>query len=166
MRIFRELAQLPVEPGPSVVTIGNFDGVHCGHQWTIAQAVERARELGVEAVGVTFEPHPVRVLRPDVAPKLITPTPEKLALLSQTGLDAVVVLPFDEALARWSARDFCETVLCHGLRTTELHEGENFRFGHRAEGGIDTLVELGKEFGFRTISNPPRCLRGGAACAS
>lgn len=166
MRIFRELRELPEGFGPSVVTIGNFDGVHCGHEWTIGQTVRRARELGLQAVGVTFDPHPVRVLRPDVAPKLLTPLAEKLTLLGQTGLDAVVVLGFDEALARMSAREFAVEVLCRRCRIAELHEGENFRFGYRAEGGIETLVELGQEFGFRAVSYPPLCLRGGAVSSS
>lgn len=166
MRIFRELGEVPEKFGPSVVTIGNFDGVHCGHRWTIGQTIERARELGVQAVGVTFDPHPVRVLRPDVAPKLITPLPEKLELLAATGLDAVVVLGFNEALARTSAREFAGDVLCRRFRTTELHEGENFRFGYRAEGGIETLHALGQEFGFRTVSYAPLRLRGGAVSSS
>lgn len=166
MRIFRGLGELPEGFGPSVVTIGNFDGVHCGHRWTIRQAVARARELGVQAIGVTFNPHPVRVLRPEVAPKLITPVAEKLELLGGTGLDAVVVLPFDGVLARMSAAEFAGEVLYRRLRTAELHEGENFRFGYRAEGGIATLLELGREFGFQTVSYPPLCLRGGAVSSS
>ena len=166
MRTFRHLEELPVGFGPSVVTIGNFDGVHRGHQWTIGQATTRARELGVQTVAVTFDPHPVRVLRPEMAPKLITPLPEKLDLLGQTGVDATVVLPFDEALARWSSREFAERVLCRALRTVELHEGENFRFGYRAEGGIETLRELGRELGFATVCYPPLCLEGGPVSSS
>lgn len=166
-QIFRGLAEeVPERFGPSVVTIGNFDGVHCGHRWTIGEAVRRARELGVQAVGVTFDPHPVRVLRPEVAPKLLTPLPEKLELLAATGLDAVVVLEFDEALARMAAREFAVEILCRRCGIVELHEGENFRFGYRAEGGIETLLELGREFGFRTVSYPPLCLRGGAVSSS
>ncbi len=166
MRIFRELRELPERFGPSVVTIGNFDGVHCGHRWTIGQTAARAQELGVQAIGVTFDPHPVRVLRPEAAPKLITSLAEKLELLSGTGLHAVLVLGFDEVLARMSAREFAGELLCRGLRTAELHEGENFRFGYQAEGGIATLHELGREFGFRTVSYPPLCLRGGAVSSS
>ncbi len=166
MRIFRHLEEVPAEFGPSVVTIGNFDGVHCGHRWTIAQAVGRAKELGARSIAVTFDPHPVRVLRPEVAPKLITPLAQKLELLGTAELDAALVMPFDEGLSRMSAREFAREVLCGRLRTTELHEGENFRFGYQAEGGIDTLHALGREFGFRTECYAPLCLRGEAVSSS
>ena len=166
MRIFRHVDELPAGFGPSVVTIGNFDGVHCGHRWTIAQAVGRAKALGVPSIAVTFDPHPVRVLRPELAPKLITPIAQKLELLGTTELDAVLVLRFDEALSRMSAEEFAREVLCRRLRTTELHEGENFRFGYKAEGGIDTLHALGREFGFRTECYPPLHLRGEAVSSS
>lgn len=166
MRIFRHLDEIPADFGPSVSTIGNFDGVHCGHRWTIAQATARAKVLGARSVAITFDPHPTRMLRPEFAPKLITPLAEKLGLLGTTELDAVLVLRFDEQLSRMSAAEFAEEVLCRRLRTTELHEGENFRFGYKAEGGIDTLHALGTRFGFRTVCYPPLCLRGGAVSSS
>ena len=88
MRIYRQLADLPANFGPSVATIGNFDGVHRGHQWVIAEVVARARELNQTSVAITFDPHPARVLRPNVALPLITPTIRKLELLEATGIDA------------------------------------------------------------------------------
>ena len=108
--IFRSAESVPAGFGPSVVTVGNFDGVHCGHRRVIAEVVERARTLQARAVLVTLDPHPASVLRPDKAPKLITPTPEKLRLLRETGLDAVLVIPFTAELARTSAREFAQRV--------------------------------------------------------
>src|SRR5215469_9862320 len=99
MRIFRSLEELPEGFGPSVVTVGNFDGVHCGHQQVLKEVVCRARETGSQAVAVTFEPHPLRVLRPQVAPKLITPPELKESLLSRAGLDALLVIPFTVAFS-------------------------------------------------------------------
>ncbi len=153
--VFRGAAAIPPGFGPSVVTIGNFDGVHCGHRSVIAEVVARARGLRVRAVLVTFDPHPAAVLRPEKAPKLITPLPEKLRLLCELGLDAVVVLPFDADLAQTTARDFAASLLRHRLQAAEVHEGENFRFGYQAAADIDGLVALGREFGFAVRTYQP-----------
>ena len=166
MRIYRQLADLPANFGPSVATIGNFDGVHRGHQWVIAEVVARARELNQTSIAITFDPHPARVLRPNVALPLITPTIRKLELLEATGIDAVLVLPFTEELSRHTARAFATEVLQQALHVTELHEGENFRFGYQAEAGIESLEALGRELGFTVRIYSPRTLRGGPVSSS
>jgi riboflavin kinase / FMN adenylyltransferase len=159
MQIFRQLADVPQTYGPTVATIGNFDGVHRGHQWVIEEVVSRARELGIPSIAITFEPHPARVLRSESSLPLITPLTEKLELLSTTGLDGVVVLPFTKDFSQMSARDFATEVLQRGLHVIELHEGENFRFGHHAEGDINNLETLGRELGFTVRVYSPRNVR-------
>ena len=166
MWIYRQLADLPVNFGPSIATIGNFDGVHRGHQWVIAEVVARARELNQTSVAITFDPHPARFLRPGASLPLITPLIRKLELLEATGIDAVLVLPFTEELSRHTARAFATEVLQQALRVTELHEGENFRFGYQAEAGIESLEALGRELGFSVRIYSPRPLRGGPVSSS
>lgn len=160
MKIFRSLAEIPGDLGPTVVSVGNFDGVHCGHQQVLQELVRRARETSSRAVAVTFEPHPLRVLRPDVAPKLITPPPRKEALLAQTGLDALLVVPFTRDFSMTSAAEFARQILAGKLRAREVHEGENFHFGHKAEGTTGQLAELGRNCGFEVKSYPVMKLRG------
>src|SRR5579875_757183 len=97
---------------PSVVTIGNFDGVHCGHQTVIASVRARARELNARSVVVTFDPHPAHVLQPEVRTPLITPLPRKLELLADTGVDLTLVLPFNDDVRTLTGREFCQKILC------------------------------------------------------
>jgi riboflavin kinase / FMN adenylyltransferase len=163
MRIFRSIAELPAglpQMPPTVAAIGNFDGVHRGHQEIIGRVLERARLLDARAIAVTFDPHPVALLHPERAPKLITPMPQRLSLLEQTGLDACVVLPFTREFSMMSAREFAEGVLCRGLRVVEVHEGDTFRFGHDAAAGIEDLKELGRELGFGVVSHGSLEVRG------
>ena len=148
MIVFRSLDEVPPEFGPSIVTIGNFDGVHCGHRTVIAEVVARARAQNAKAVLVTLDPHPARILRPDQPLRLITPVTAKLHLLESTGLDAVLLLPFTREFSRTSPRAFCETVLRDTLHALEVHEGENFRFGYGAEADMHSLESLGAECGF------------------
>jgi riboflavin kinase / FMN adenylyltransferase len=152
--VYRTLEEIPADFGPSVAAIGNFDGVHLGHQRILTAVVEEARERDMRAVAVTFDPHPDHFLRPDCAPKLLTPMEERTRLLAQTGLDAVVVLRFDAALAHLPAREFVQLVLVDALRVRGLHEGGNFRFGHRAAAGVTELAGFGDEFGFRLTVHP------------
>jgi len=160
MRIFRSLEEVPDDFGPTVVTVGNFDGVHCGHQHVLKEVVERARATGKKAVVLTFDPHPLRVLRPDIAPRLITPQPLKEALLAQFGLDALLVLPFTRDFSVTPPVEFARTILAGKLRATEVHEGENFHFGHKAEGNIQRLRDFGREFGFEAKTYPVMMIRG------
>ncbi len=166
MKIARSLAELGSYNSHAVVTGGNFDGVHCGHRMVIASVLERAHALNAQAVAVTFDPHPAHVLRADARLPLITPLAEKLELLAATGLDLTLVLPFTEELRRWTAREFAERVLHDALHAVELHEGETFRFGHRAEADIAGLSELGRELGFAVRAYVPRIARGEAISSS
>ncbi len=154
------MAEIPREFTPTVAAIGNFDGVHCGHQSVIAEVRRRAAALGARAVAVTFDPHPARVLRPELAPRLITPMPQRLRLLAQTGLDAVLVLPFTAALSQTSADDFARELLGGSLRALEVHEGDNFRFGRNASAGMQELAELGRQLGFAVVRHPVLRMRG------
>lgn len=166
MEIVRSLAELDPFAGRSVVTVGNFDGVHRGHQMVIDKVLSRARELHARAVAVTFDPHPAHVLSTGARLPLITPTEEKLDLLAATGLDCVLALPFNDDLRHWSPRQFAERVLANALNAVEVHEGETFRFGHNAEAGIESLAQLGSECAFAVRCYDPLVLRGGAVSSS
>jgi riboflavin kinase/FMN adenylyltransferase len=140
-------------PGPSpfsrtVVTIGNFDGVHLGHRAILARVIKRAGELGAQAVAITFDPHPLKVLRPEMNLPLLTTPDQKLALLAASGLDAVVVLPFTHELAAMAARDFIQQYFCQGLKVREVVVGHDYRFGRGREGDIELLKEMGQVHGF------------------
>jgi len=153
--VYWKLEQIPAGIGPSVAAIGNFDGVHLGHQEILRSVVEEARQIGGRAVAVTFDPHPDRFLRPETAPALLTPLEDRLRLLAATGIDAVVVLRFDEALSGLTARAFVGAVLLESLGVVALHEGGNFRFGHRAEAGVAELAQLGAGLGFALHVHEP-----------
>ena len=126
--------------GPTVVAIGNFDGVHSGHRQVLAEA--RAARPGLPVVAVTFWPHPMLVLRPDAAPELLCDLPERIELLRSAGADEVRVVEFTRRVAEWTPEEFVERVLVP-LHPSAVVVGENFRFGHRAAGTVDTLRELG-----------------------
>ncbi len=160
MDIFRSLNQIPADLGPTVASIGNFDGVHRGHQWLLAEIQKSASELGARSVAVTFDPHPSHVLRPEGAARLITPMPERLDLLQASGIDAVLVLPFTDELCKMSGQAFVAAVLRDGLHAIEVHEGDNFRFGHKAQCHAADLVEMGHDLGFRVQIFSPRYYRG------
>lgn len=166
MKIYHQLSEIPANFGPSVATIGNFDGVHRGHRGVIAEVVKRAHALGISSIAITFDPHPARVLRPDSQQPLITPLTQKLALLASTGIDALLVLPFTGEFSRMTARAFAEEVLQKALHVTELWEGENFRFGYQAEAGVDTLERLGQESGFDVQVYASQMIRGEAVSSS
>ncbi len=160
MRVFQAMSEVPRDLGPSVAVVGNFDGVHCGHRQVLGAVTEEARSAGLRSVAVTFDPHPEFFLRPGSAPKLITLIPERLRLLEATGVDAVLVLPFDEQLSRMSARDCVSRLLVETLGVKSIHEGANFRFGYRAEAGVEELREFGRQAGFRVTVHPAVTVRG------
>lgn len=166
MKIYRHLSEIPANFGPSVATIGNFDGVHRGHRGVISEVVDRARSLGVSSVAITFDPHPARILRPQAHQPLITPLDQKIELLATTGIDALLILPFTGDFSRMTARSFATNVLQQSLHVTELHEGENFRLGYQAEADVDSLKLLGKEFGFSLHIYTSRIIRGEAVSSS
>jgi len=160
MLIFHKLEDVPANFGPTLVSVGNFDGVHRAHAHVLGEIVARARATGAQGVAVTFEPHPTRILKPEVGLKLLTPTPEKLRWLESTGVDAVLILPFNRDLSLMTPRQFVERILKKKLHAREVHEGFNFRFGHKAAGDVNMLAEFGKELGFEVKVYPEMKLRG------
>jgi riboflavin kinase/FMN adenylyltransferase len=147
-RRWDDLSEVPPDFGRTVVTIGNFDGVHRGHHAVLALVTERARALGLRSVAITFDPHPLAVLYPDRAPEPLTTTRHKQELLGEAGIDAVLVMAFTQDLLRMSPREFVEVVIVDGLRAREVVVGGDTRFGYRNAGDVGTLRELGAEFGF------------------
>jgi riboflavin kinase/FMN adenylyltransferase len=160
MQVFNQLEDIPADFGSTVVSVGNFDGVHRAHRQVLSNIVQRARQLGAKAVAVSFEPHPMRILRPDSDLKLITPTPEKLRLLGACQLDAVLLLPFTCDLSLMTPQQFAEDIIKQRLKAREVHEGFNFRFGHKAAGDVNLLTELGKQMGFDVRIDSEMRLRG------
>ena len=145
MQIWRSLGEVPTDLGRTVVTVGNFDGVHLGHRHVLRRAREVAHELGdLPVVVVTFDPHPMAVLRPDRAPAMLTPLDARAELLAEAGADDLLVVPFDREVAAWSPERFVTDVLVEALHARAVVVGANFRFGDRASGDIDTLVRLGR----------------------
>jgi riboflavin kinase/FMN adenylyltransferase len=166
MQVFHKLDEVPADYGATVLSVGNFDGVHCAHKKVLQEVVRRAKELKAKSMVVTFDPHPTRILRPEMAPKLLTPLPAKLRLLAETGLDATLVLPFSRDLSLTKPGDFAKMILRDRLRALEVHEGANFHFGHKAEGNVGKLVEFGAEFGFAVRVYPELKIRGQVVSSS
>jgi len=166
MKILRSLTELPTQFAPVIATIGNFDGVHRGHRHVIAQVIARARTLNLPSLAITFDPHPVRVLRPEAPHALITPLPAKLQQLATTGLDATLVLPFTPQFASLTAEEFARDILAQAIHVREVHEGENFRFGAGATVDIHGLATLGTALGFTTVAYAPWFLRGAPVSSS
>ena len=142
MRLLRSLDNLPSDLRRGAVTIGNFDGVHRGHARIIERLIAKAREVGGPAVVFTFDPHPVRLLRPDAAPPPLTWTDRKAELLSELGVTATIAYPTDEALLSLSPEQFFERIVRQQLEARAMVEGPNFFFGHKRAGNIDLLAQL------------------------
>jgi riboflavin kinase/FMN adenylyltransferase len=134
----------------SVVTIGNFDGVHVGHRQLLRRVVELGRENDLRPVVLTFHPHPTCVVAPQRAPRLLTTIEERVALIREQGVADVVILPFTPEVARLTPEQFVEQMLVGDLHARIVMVGDNFRFGHKQAGDIKTLTELGSRFGFQT----------------
>ena len=166
MQILRSLDELANNTQHSVVSVGNFDGVHLGHQMVLKSMVDRARESGAQSAVVTFDPHPSHVLHSSRRTPLITPLPQKLDLLAATGIDLALVLEFNDELRRWSAREFAERVLRDALKTVEIHEGETFRFGYGAAADVASLSDLGRGCGFTVRAYEPRIVDGAPVSSS
>jgi riboflavin kinase / FMN adenylyltransferase len=166
MRIVRGLASAPPDAGPSAVALGTFDGVHLGHRAILGTALARAREVGIEAVACTFDPHPMEILQPDRAPKAITPLDERLRLIGETGVDAVVVLAFTRELAAVEPEAFVKDVLLDRLRAREVVVGYNHSFGRGARGDARLLETLAGRLGFRAHVVPPMTVDGVAVSST
>jgi riboflavin kinase/FMN adenylyltransferase len=145
---------------PTVVTIGNFDGIHLGHQKILSGVLERARAADLMATVLTFYPHPSRVLRPDAAPALLSTLKQRLYGFEAAGLDAALVMRFDAELAKVSAEDFVQNYIVEILRARAVMVGGNFRFGHRQLGDVNSLEQLGKRWGFQVHVVPPVVIDG------
>lgn len=148
MQRWRGYESAPGGWGRSVVTIGVFDGVHRGHQAIIGHAVKTAKDLGIQSVLVTFDPHPSEVVRPGTHPAILTEPARKAELIETLGVDVLCVVPFTVDFSRLSAEQFVHDVLVEHLHAKVVVVGENFRFGHRAAGDVPMLERLGRTFGF------------------
>lgn len=135
-----------------MVTVGNFDGVHQGHKAVLRQVRELARARSARALAITFEPHPLHVLRPDIAPALITGPDQRVELLAETGLDALLVQRFDLSLAGQSPQEWVQETVVGALGATTVIIGTDVRFGHRNAGDLTTLQQLGQQFGFEVVA--------------
>lgn len=138
-------------PRGSVATIGNFDGLHRGHQQIIRDLVRRGRELNVPSVVLTFDPHPLSIIAPNRAPAQILTLNQKRELLASMGVDALVVVPFTHEVSTWNWRRFVETILVNTMAVREVHVGGDFRFGAGREGDIAKLTALGREHELRVV---------------
>lgn len=154
MQRWRGLDSAPPGWGRCVVTIGVFDGVHLGHQQIVGRAVLRADEASLPSVVLTFDPHPSEVVRPGSQPPVLTSAEYKAELLEALGVDVLCVLPFTPEFSRLEPADFVRTVLVDYLHAAAVVVGQNFRFGHRAAGDVETLRRLGEGFGFSTEGVP------------
>ena len=144
----------------SVLAIGNFDGLHLGHQAILRATVEHALEVKAIATALTFDPAPLKILRPESAPPRISTNTQRIAGFSMMGMDAAVVMPFTMELSRLAPEDFVEQILVRDLQVAAILVGENFRFGHRQSGNVKLLRELGQRLGFEVVIIPPVFYRG------
>ena len=144
VRVWRSVDEVPADLGRTVVVIGNFDGVHLGHQHVIRQARARADHDGLRVVAVTFDPHPMAVLRPDHAPLMLTDLGSRCRLLLAAGADDVLAIPFSRDIAAWTPEEFIDRILVDGLHARHVVVGANFRFGNRASGDVADLVRAGE----------------------
>jgi riboflavin kinase/FMN adenylyltransferase len=160
MKVFRSIGEIPPGFGPSAVTIGNFDGMHAGHREIMRHLVAVAKERGLAPVVLTFDPHPARVLAPERAPKLLMTMEQRLRAIGSEGVEAAFLLPFSLELARQSPEEFARDVLVGALNARAVHVGEDFRFGYKQAGTIETLRELGAGLGFDVEAVAPIGWRG------
>ncbi len=166
MEIIHDLDRFAPPSQGSAVTIGNFDGVHLAHQALLRRTAQRARELGSRAAAVTFEPHPIQVLAPDRAPRILTSLPTRARRMEQLGIDLLIVLPFTRELAHLSPLDFVEQILVARLRANFLCVGPNFRFGYRQAGDVSLLNRLSREGKFSLEILPIIEIRGQAVSST
>ncbi len=160
MRVYRDLADLPADFGPSAVTIGNFDGVHLGHSEILRRLRALADANGWKASALTFDPHPTKIVAPERAPKLMTSPDCRARLMAEAGVEQVVILHFDAATARLTPEEFAEDLLARRMGARAVLVGENFRFGCRQAGDVRTLEALGRRLGFAVEIIEPVQFRG------
>jgi len=146
--IYRSLVETPGHFGPCAITIGNFDGVHNGHRQIMRRVVGIAREHGWKSAVMTFDPHPSKLVAPARAPQLLTTPEQRARIIEELGIDEILILPFTAEIAKLTPEEFVREILAGKLLARAVLVGDNFRFGNRAAGDANTLVELGRTYGF------------------
>lgn len=159
-QVFQSLDEVRAHAAPAAITIGNFDGVHRGHQLLFDRTQAAARGGGWVSTALTFAPHPARILKPERAPRLLSTLEQRLGWMRAAGLDRAVVLPFTKELSESEPEEFARRILAEGLAARLVVVGDNFRFGRGASGDVETLRRLGERFGFATGIVPGLIIRG------
>ena len=152
MHRWTDPSQTPAALRPCVVTLGNFDGVHRGHRAVLNALVDAGHRLGLPAVAITFDPHPIAVLRPEQAPELVAPGAVRDDLIAESGIDGLLVLDFTTEFAQQTPEDFVRAVFVRGLDARCVVVGMDTRFGYRNSGDVSTLADLGEQFGFEVVA--------------
>ena len=166
MQIIRHIDENSQNLTGSVVTLGNFDGIHRGHQALIGGAVSDSKQIGVPSVVLTFEPHPLRVLAPERAPKLILAPKDKMQILQSLGVDVVAVQHFDLAFAKRSAEEFVSDLLVRRLKARKIWVGRDLRFGQGRKGTVDDLIRWGRDLAFDVAVVEPILVQGNRVSSS
>ena len=166
MKIYSDPLGVDEPPRGAVLTIGNFDGVHLGHQAILKYVVERAGGLGTVGAAMTLDPHPIKLLRPRIAPRLLSTLDQRLELIGRTGIEVALVVPFTHRLARMPAEDFVKDVLVERLGIREVYIGANFRFGADRGGDVALLERMGAELGFKAAASPIVEIEGGVVSST
>jgi riboflavin kinase/FMN adenylyltransferase len=165
MRVARSLEEA-AQFEPVAVTIGNFDGVHIGHQRLLHEVKHAVAQKDLRTAVLTFDPHPASIVAPQRASRLLTTQAERCSVMAREGIEYVLVLPFTREMANWPPDEFVERVLVKGLRVGVVVVGDNFRFGHNQAGDVNVLARLGARFGFETRVVPPVRWRGRVVSSS
>lgn len=163
--IYRHTENVPLADDGAVVAIGNFDGIHLGHKKVLNAAKKRAEELGVPVIVITFEPHPIKALRPDIAPVRITPFAAKAREMATMGMDGIYVITFSKNYASTTPEQFVEKTLANTLRAKHVFVGDDFSFGKGRSGSPEMMAELGKGFGFE-VTAVSQYMQGGDRVSS
>ncbi|MBL8213248.1 MAG: bifunctional riboflavin kinase/FAD synthetase [Bryobacterales bacterium] len=166
MRVYRSPEEARGGFGPSAVSIGNFDGVHRGHQMLLAEVVRLGAEHGWKSGVLTFDPHPTKVVAPARAPKLLTTVAQRSRLIERFGIEQALVLNFDARMAALSPEEFVERILVDSCGARAVVVGDNFRFGYRQAGDVRMLSQLGARYGFSVTALPAVACRGGVISSS
>jgi riboflavin kinase / FMN adenylyltransferase len=166
VKVYRSLADVPADFGPSALTIGNFDGVHLGHRRILKRVVAVAAEHGWKPSVLTFDPHPTRIVAPERAPRLLTRPERRAELMREEKIEQVLILPFTLELSQLSPEEFARQLLVERLGVRAVLVGGNFHFGHRQAGNVGVLAELGRTLGFQTEVIPAVTCRGRIASSS
>lgn len=166
MNVWNALDAFPTGREPIVATIGNFDGVHLGHQAILASVIEAAKARSAPSLLITFDPHPLAVVAPSRRPKLLQTRRQKLECLEASGLDGMLVVPFDRELAALTGEEFFGGFLAERIRFAAVHVGRNFRFGHARSGDVRLLETVGAALGFSVVAVPPVEVNGETVSSS